>query len=75
MMDWQGPGSRLRITTRLAGFPADLLLMAADAGRVRNLLLFNVVGAIDDRLREEVRRAPPYPQGFLLDYTRSEPLG
>ena len=36
----------------VADLPADLLLMAADAGRPRNLLLFNI-GAIDDRLREE----------------------
>ena len=36
----------------VADLPADLLLMAADAGRARNLLLFNI-GAIDDRLREE----------------------
>lgn len=48
----------------VADLPADLLLMAADAGRVRNLLLFNVVGAIDDRLREEVRRAPPISSRF-----------
>ena len=36
----------------VADLPADLLLMAADAGRARNLLFFNI-GAIDDRLREE----------------------
>jgi ABC transporter substrate binding protein (PQQ-dependent alcohol dehydrogenase system) len=36
----------------VADLPADLLLMAADAGRARNFLLFNI-GATDDRLREE----------------------
>jgi ABC transporter substrate binding protein (PQQ-dependent alcohol dehydrogenase system) len=36
----------------IADVPADALLKAADAGRTRNLLFFNV-GAIDDRLREE----------------------
>jgi ABC transporter substrate binding protein (PQQ-dependent alcohol dehydrogenase system) len=36
----------------LADLPADALLKAADAGAVRNLVLFNV-GASDDRLREE----------------------
>ena len=36
--------------------PADMLLKAADAGRGRGLLLFNV-GAIDDRLRQEDCRA------------------
>jgi ABC transporter substrate binding protein (PQQ-dependent alcohol dehydrogenase system) len=36
----------------IADVPADGLLKAADAGRTRNLLFFNV-GAIDDRLREE----------------------
>lgn len=36
----------------IADVPPDLLLKAADAGRTRNTLFFNV-GAIDDRLREE----------------------
>jgi ABC transporter substrate binding protein (PQQ-dependent alcohol dehydrogenase system) len=36
----------------VADLPADALLKAADAGRTRDLLFFNV-GAIDDRLREE----------------------
>ena len=36
----------------IADLPADALLKAADAGRARKLLFFNV-GAIDDRLREE----------------------
>jgi ABC transporter substrate binding protein (PQQ-dependent alcohol dehydrogenase system) len=36
----------------LADLPGDALLKAADAGRPRDLLFFNV-GAIDDRLREE----------------------
>lgn len=36
----------------VADLPSDALLNAADAGRVRNLLFFNV-RAIDDRLREE----------------------
>jgi ABC transporter substrate binding protein (PQQ-dependent alcohol dehydrogenase system) len=36
----------------VADLPADALLKAADAGRARGLLFFNV-GAIDDRLREE----------------------
>jgi ABC transporter substrate binding protein (PQQ-dependent alcohol dehydrogenase system) len=36
----------------IADLPADALLKAADAGRPRDLLFFNV-GAIDDRLREE----------------------
>jgi ABC transporter substrate binding protein (PQQ-dependent alcohol dehydrogenase system) len=40
----------------LADLPADALLKAADAGRARGLLLFNV-GAIDDRLREKDCRA------------------
>jgi ABC transporter substrate binding protein (PQQ-dependent alcohol dehydrogenase system) len=40
----------------LADLPADRLLAAADAGKPRNLLLFNV-GALDDRLREEDCRA------------------
>jgi ABC transporter substrate binding protein (PQQ-dependent alcohol dehydrogenase system) len=40
----------------LADLPADSLLAAADAGRSRNLLFFNV-GALDDRLREEDCRA------------------
>jgi len=40
----------------IADLPADSLLAAADAGRSRNLLLFNV-GALDDRLREEDCRA------------------
>lgn len=36
----------------IADLRADALLKAADAGRARNLLFFNI-GAIDDRLREE----------------------
>jgi ABC transporter substrate binding protein (PQQ-dependent alcohol dehydrogenase system) len=40
----------------LADLPADRLLAAADAGKPRNLLLFDV-GALDDRLREEDCRA------------------
>jgi ABC transporter substrate binding protein (PQQ-dependent alcohol dehydrogenase system) len=36
----------------LVDLPADALLKAADAGRSRGLVFFNV-GAIDDRLREE----------------------
>jgi ABC transporter substrate binding protein (PQQ-dependent alcohol dehydrogenase system) len=40
----------------ITDLPADSLLAAADAGRSRNLLLFNV-GALDDRLREEDCRA------------------
>ncbi len=36
----------------VADLPADTLLKAADAGRSRDLLFFNV-GATDDRLREE----------------------
>jgi ABC transporter substrate binding protein (PQQ-dependent alcohol dehydrogenase system) len=40
----------------LADLPPDSLLKAADAGKSRNLLLFNV-GALDDRLREEDCRA------------------
>ncbi len=40
----------------LADLPADALLRAADAGRPRGLLLFNVA-AIDDRLREQDCRA------------------
>jgi ABC transporter substrate binding protein (PQQ-dependent alcohol dehydrogenase system) len=40
----------------LADLPADRLLEAADAGKPRNLLLFNV-GTLDDRLREEDCRA------------------
>jgi ABC transporter substrate binding protein (PQQ-dependent alcohol dehydrogenase system) len=40
----------------LADLPADALLKAADAGRARDLVFFNV-GAIDDRLREEDCRA------------------
>jgi ABC transporter substrate binding protein (PQQ-dependent alcohol dehydrogenase system) len=40
------------IALAIADLPADALLMAADAGRSRDLLFFNV-GAIDDRLREE----------------------
>jgi ABC transporter substrate binding protein (PQQ-dependent alcohol dehydrogenase system) len=40
----------------LADLPAAALLKAADAGRARGLLLFNV-GAIDDRLREQDCRA------------------
>ena len=44
------------ISLVLADLPAAALLKAADAGRARGLLLFNV-GAIDDRLREEDCRA------------------
>ncbi len=44
------------ISLVLADLPADALLKAADAGRARGLLLFNV-GAIDDRLREQDCRA------------------
>ena len=40
----------------IADLPADALLKAADAGRTRALVFFNV-GAIDDRLREEDCRA------------------
>jgi ABC transporter substrate binding protein (PQQ-dependent alcohol dehydrogenase system) len=40
----------------LADLPADALLRAADAGRARGLLLFNVA-ATDDRLREQDCRA------------------
>jgi ABC transporter substrate binding protein (PQQ-dependent alcohol dehydrogenase system) len=40
----------------IADLPADTLLKAADAGRARGLLLFDV-GAIDDRLREKDCRA------------------
>jgi ABC transporter substrate binding protein (PQQ-dependent alcohol dehydrogenase system) len=40
----------------LADLPADALLKAADAGRSRDLVFFNV-GAVDDRLREENCRA------------------
>ena len=40
------------ISLLLADLPADALLKAADAGRPRGLLLFNVA-ATDDRLREE----------------------
>ena len=39
------------ISVVLADLPADALLQAADAGRARGLLFFNV-GAIDERLRE-----------------------
>jgi len=44
------------ISLILADLPADALLKAADAGRARGVLLFNV-GAIDDRLREADCRA------------------
>ena len=44
------------ISLAIADLPATSLLKAADAGRPRNLLLFNA-GAIDDRLREEECRA------------------
>jgi len=44
------------ISLILADLPADALLKAADAGRARGLLFFNV-GAIDDRLREADCRA------------------
>ena len=40
------------ISLIIADIPADALIRAADAGRPRGLVLFNV-GAIDDRLREE----------------------
>jgi ABC transporter substrate binding protein (PQQ-dependent alcohol dehydrogenase system) len=40
----------------IAAMPADALLKAADAGKARGMLLFNV-GATDDRLREEDCRA------------------
>jgi len=40
----------------LADLPADALLAAADAGRERGLLLFNI-GATDERLREQDCRA------------------
>src|SRR5258708_4477255 len=40
----------------IADLPADGLLTAADSGKSRGLLFFNV-GAIDDRLREEDCRA------------------
>jgi ABC transporter substrate binding protein (PQQ-dependent alcohol dehydrogenase system) len=40
----------------IADLPADALLKAADAGRSRDLVFFNV-GALDDRLREEDCRA------------------
>ena len=40
----------------IADLPADALLKAADAGRSRDLVFFNV-GAVDDRLREENCRA------------------
>jgi ABC transporter substrate binding protein (PQQ-dependent alcohol dehydrogenase system) len=44
------------ISLVLADLSADALLKAADAGRARGLLLFNV-GSIDDRLREKDCRA------------------
>jgi ABC transporter substrate binding protein (PQQ-dependent alcohol dehydrogenase system) len=44
------------ISLVLADLPAPALLKAADAGRARGLLLFNV-GASDDRLREQDCRA------------------
>jgi ABC transporter substrate binding protein (PQQ-dependent alcohol dehydrogenase system) len=44
------------ISLVLADLPAAALLKAADAGRARGLLMFNV-GAIDDRLREQDCRA------------------
>jgi ABC transporter substrate binding protein (PQQ-dependent alcohol dehydrogenase system) len=40
----------------IAALPADALLKATDAARVRGVLIFNA-GAIDDRLREEDCRA------------------
>jgi ABC transporter substrate binding protein (PQQ-dependent alcohol dehydrogenase system) len=40
----------------IADLPADALLKAADAGRSRDLVFFNV-GALDDQLREEDCRA------------------
>ena len=45
-----------RVSFVLADLPADALLAAADAGRERGLLLFNV-GATDERLREQDCRA------------------
>src|SRR5260370_25150639 len=50
----------------IADLPADMLLKAADAGRTRDLLFFNV-GAIDDRLREEACRG----SGIHVAPTRS----
>jgi ABC transporter substrate binding protein (PQQ-dependent alcohol dehydrogenase system) len=44
------------ISVVLADLPADALLQAADAGRARGLLFFNV-GATDERLRENDCRA------------------
>jgi ABC transporter substrate binding protein (PQQ-dependent alcohol dehydrogenase system) len=44
------------VTLVIADLPPDVLLKAADAGKARGLLFFNV-GAIDDRLREEDCRA------------------
>ena len=44
------------ISLVIADLPADALLKAADAGRSRGMLFFDV-GAIDDRLREEDCRA------------------
>ena len=44
------------ISLVIADLPVAALLKAADAGRARGLLLFNV-GAIDDRLREQDCRA------------------
>jgi ABC transporter substrate binding protein (PQQ-dependent alcohol dehydrogenase system) len=46
----------LGVSLVLADLPADALLKAADAGRSRDLVFFNV-GALDDRLREEDCRA------------------
>ncbi|HXN43452.1 MAG TPA: ABC transporter substrate-binding protein [Xanthobacteraceae bacterium] len=45
-----------RVSFLLVDLPADALLAAADAGRERGLLLFNV-GATDERLREQDCRA------------------
>jgi len=51
-LDFAGRG----VSFVLADLPADALLKAADAGRDRGLLLFNV-GSSDDRLREQDCRA------------------
>src|ERR1700674_3869962 len=45
-----------RVSFLLVDLPADALLEAADAGRERGLVLFNV-GATDERLREQDCRA------------------
>ena len=48
--------ARQHVSFVLADLPADALLAAADAGRERGLLLFNI-GATDERLREQDCRA------------------